>query len=128
VQRAERRSARRHHRDPLLVTIVNTLDGTRTSSTTTVTRMCALEECTGGGNGTSTTTSSDLVTSVAQCNASGNDAAIPVICSVDITNRITATAGAEPLSRATVDQCVGTGTGGGGSLVCSPSRAPATRP
>jgi hypothetical protein len=103
------------------VTIVNTVDGDTTSSTTTVTRQCSLEPCTGGGNGTFTSTSADLVTDVAQCNASGNDAGVPVVCSVDITNSITeGTPGAAPLSAATVNQCVGSGTGGGGSMVCSP--------
>src|SRR5688500_13126496 len=93
------------------VTIVNTVDGATTSSVTTVTRQCALEACTGGGNGTSTTTSADLVTDVTQCNASGNDAGIPVVCSVDITNVITAgTAGATPVTAATVNQCIGSGT------------------
>src|SRR5687767_13545714 len=50
------------------VTIVNSVNGDTTRSTTTVTRQCSLEPCTGGGNGTFTSTSNDLVTDVAQCN------------------------------------------------------------
>lgn len=108
------------------VTIVNTIDGSTTGSTTTVTRECSLGPCP-GGNGTFTSSSTDLVTRVEQCNGSDNDAAQPIRCDVSITNNISAgTPGAEPLRAATVNQCVGSAAGGGGSVVCSPFPATST--
>ena len=61
--------------------------------------------------------SPDLVTSVEQCNGSGNLRAT-VTCSVEIVNNITATVTA---TRATVNQCDGSGAGGGAlPLNCDP--------
>jgi len=114
------------------VTVVNTISGGTRGSTTTVTRQCSLGPCP-PGNGTFTTTSTSLVTQVTQCNASANDAAPPLVtCRVRITNNISAgTPGAEPVNFATVNQCVGSGTGGGkhgatGPLVCDPFPASTT--
>jgi hypothetical protein len=113
------------------VTVVNTINGGARSSTVTVTRTCSSEPCEPGDTGgllrSVTTSYPDVVTSIAQCNNSGNDAAPPLItCTVSVTNNISAdTPGAQPVTAATVNQCVGTGGGGGqyggqGPLVCNP--------
>src|SRR5664279_3546475 len=108
------------------VTVVNTISGSTTSSTTTVTRQCSLGPCP-PGNGTFTTHSTSLVTSVNQCNGSDNDAAHPITCRVTITNNISGkVAGAQPVTAATVNQCVGSGKGGGGAVICSPHPASTT--
>ena len=57
------------------VTVVNTIKGKKTSSTTTVTRHCSLGPC-AHGNGTFVTHSTDLVTSVRQCNGADPGPAI----------------------------------------------------
>jgi hypothetical protein len=102
------------------VTVVNTISGTATSSTTTVTRLCTLGPCS-TPNGTSTTSSTSLVTAVRQCNSSDNDAAHPITCNVKITNNIWRdTSGARPLTAPTVTQCVGSGKGGLGVVGCEP--------
>lgn len=108
------------------VTVVNTISGTKRSSKTTVFRKCSLAPC-APGDGTFTTTSTSLVTHVAQCNGSDNDSAHPITCDVTITNNISAGAhGAKPVTAATVNQCVGSAKGGGGSLVCDPEPATTT--
>lgn len=115
------------------ITVVNTVSSTgATSSTVTVVRQCSLEPCP-PGNGSFTTSSSDLVTDITQCNGSGNDAAPPrITCTVTVTNNISAGApGADPVTAATVNQCNGTGTGGGlfggvGPLACDPFPATTT--
>jgi len=115
------------------VTVVNTISGSTRGSVTTVTRQCTLAPC-APGNGTFTTRSPNLVTTITQCNGSGNDAAPPLItCRVTITNNISAnTPGAQPVTAATVNQCVGTGGGGGfylgtsNPLVCDPFPASTT--
>ena len=114
------------------VTVVNTIKGATRGSTTTVTRRCANGPC-AGGNGTFTSRSTSLVTNVTQCNGSANDAAPPrVTCRVNITNNISSdTSRAKPVTAATVNQCVGTGGGGGkfganGPLVCDPTPAATT--
>jgi hypothetical protein len=108
------------------VIVVNTIKGTKTSSTTTVIRHCSLGPCP-HGNGTFVTHSTSLVTSVQQCNGSDNDSAHPITCNVTITNNISGkVAGAQPVTAATVNQCVGSGKGGGGSVVCSPFPASTT--
>jgi hypothetical protein len=89
------------------VTVVNTINGSDRSSTTTVTRLCTLGPCS-TPNGTFTTHSSTLVTMVQQCNNSDNDAAHSISCEVRITNNISAdTPDAKPLTKATTNQCVG---------------------
>jgi len=107
------------------VTVVNTIKGTTTGSTTTVSRFCALGPCS-SPNGTFTTRSNSLVTDVRQCNSSDNDAAHAISCSVSITNSIERdTSGAPPLTPTTVNQCVGSGQGGGGVVDCGPIAAAA---
>lgn len=91
------------------VTVVNTIDGPTRSSTTTVTRLCTLGPCS-TPNGTFTTRSSSVVSTVQQCNNSDNDAAHTISCEVRITNNISAgTPNAKPLTRASTNQCVGSG-------------------
>ena len=108
------------------ITVVNTITNGTTSSTTTLTRLCSLDPCP-SGNGTFVSSSTDLVTTVNQCNASGNDAAHPTTCDVTITNNISAdTPGAQPVTAATVNQCVGSGGGGGGTVNCTPFPATTT--
>jgi hypothetical protein len=111
------------------VTVVNTISGTKRSSTTTVFRHCTLGPCT-GPTATGTTSSTSLVTHVTQCNSSANDSAIsapPITCDVTITNNISAsTPGAKPVTAATVNQCVGSAAGGGGSVICHPFPATTT--
>ena len=108
------------------VTVVNTINGGTTSSKTTVTRQCSLGPCP-PGNGTFTSSSKSLVTNVNQCNGSDNDAAHPITCRVTITNNISAdTPGAKPVTAATSNQCVGSGTGGGGTVNCLPFPATTT--
>jgi hypothetical protein len=102
------------------VTVVNTISSGTTSSTTTLTRQCSLDACP-GGNGTFTSSSTDLVTDINQCNGSDNDAAHPINCTVNVTNNISVnTPGAAPVTAATVNQCVGSAGGGGGTVNCSP--------
>jgi hypothetical protein len=108
------------------VTIVNTIHGTKRSSTTTMSRKCTLGPC-APGNGTFTTKSTNLVTHVSQCNGSDNDSAHPITCDVTITNDISAgSKNAKPLSVATVNQCVGSAKGGGAKLICDPHPATTT--
>jgi hypothetical protein len=109
------------------ITVVNTIasNGT-TSSTTTLTRTCSLGPCP-PGNGTFTTQSTELVTDIKQCNGSGNDAAHTTTCNVMVTNNVAANIpGAQPVTAATVNQCVGSGGGGGGSVICDPNPASTT--
>lgn len=107
-------------------TVTNNLDGTDTSSTVTLT------ECHGAANDPptlvctpSTTTSPDLVTTVNQCNGSGNGGGGTVVCTVDIVNNIT---GTMTPTAATVNQCNASGTGGGTAptVLCDPFPANTT--
>ena len=108
------------------ITVVNTISGGTTHSTTTMRRTCSLGPCP-PGNGTFTSSSTRLVTDINQCNGSDNDAAHPITCQVTVTNYISAdTPGAEPVTTATKNQCVGSATGGGGTVDCDPY--PATSP
>jgi len=105
------------------VTVVNTINGSTRSSTTTVTRLCTLGPCS-TPNGTFTTHSSSLVTMVQQCNNSDNDAAHTISCEVHITNNISAgTPNAKPLTKASTNQCVGSGVPA--KLRCTPFPASA---
>ena len=107
------------------ITVVNTISGGTSGSTTTVTRQCSLDPCP-PGNGTFSSSSTDLVTSINQCNGSDNDAAHPISCSVSITNNISADTPGATLTTATVNQCVGSGGGGGGTVNCNPFPANTT--
>lgn len=109
------------------VTIVNTIDGATRGSTVTVARQCSLDPCPGGNQSATTTSSSDLITSVSQCNGSGNDAAHTTTCTVRITNNISSdTPGATPVRGVTVNQCNSSAQGGGGSNTCDPFPATTT--
>jgi hypothetical protein len=100
------------------ITVTNTINGGLRSSVVTVTRTCALDQCTGS----SSQSFSDVVTSINQCNGSDNDAAHPILCNVSVTNFISAdTPGAQPVTAATVNQCVGSG-----SIGCTPNPASTT--
>ncbi|MCA1684254.1 MAG: hypothetical protein LC708_03910 [Actinobacteria bacterium] len=107
-------------------TITNNIDGDATSST--VTR----RECHGAANdpptlvcNSSTTSSNELVTSIDQCNGSGNGGGGTVTCTVDVTNNIVGTV--TPMG-ATVNQCNEAGEGGGTAptVVCDPFPANTT--
>ena len=96
--------------------VVNTISGTTTYSTTTVTRLCTLGPCS-AGNGTFTTGSIALVTTISACNSSDNDAAHAISCTVKVTNNIGVnTSGAQQVSPASVHQCVGSAAGRGAGL------------
>ena len=106
--------------------VTNNLDGNTTSSSTTVT------ECHGAANDPATlvctpttTTSTQLVTTVDQCNGSGNGGGGTVVCTVDVTNNITGTA---TPTAATVNQCNSSGLGGGTAptVLCNPFPANTT--
>ncbi len=103
------------------VTVTNNLDlatGVRSSSLTVV-------ACRGDANApltcttTGPTASDQLITSVTQCNGSGNGGGATVTCTVRIVNNIT---GVADLTPATVNQCNGSGGGGGTepTVVCTP--------
>jgi hypothetical protein len=104
------------------VAVVNTFDAATgvTSSITTV-RECAgapfaltQDDCT-----TTPTESTNLVGSVNQCNNSVNDGGSIVTCNVTVINNITGTGSTSP---ATVNQCIGSGGGGGTepTIKCNP--------
>lgn len=104
------------------VTVVNTIRSGTTSSTTTLTRTCAVAPCP-GGTGTFTTSSTSLVLDIQQCNSSDNVGGEFITCNVTVTNNLSAdTPGALPVTAATVNQCVGSGGGGtpGGTRICDP--------
>ena len=100
-------------------TVTNTIKGSATSSTVQV------QECHGQANNaptlvctSKTTKSSDLVTSISQCNNTGNGGGGTMVCTVDVVNKITGTVKPTP---ATVNQCNGSGGGGGANpLLCNP--------
>lgn len=107
-------------------TVVNTMNGATTSSSVTLTA------CHGAANApptmvctSSTVTSTDLVTSVDQCNGSGNGGGGTVECTVDVINNITGTV---TPTAATVNQCNVSGTGGGTAptVLCNPFPANTT--
>ena len=107
-------------------TVTNTINGATTSSTVTLT------ECHGSANDaptmvctSSSVTSTDLVTSVDQCNGSGNGGGGTVECTVDVINNIT---GNVTPTAATVNQCNASGTGGGTqpTVLCDPFPANTT--
>ena len=108
------------------VTIVNTLNGTTTSSTVTVARHCAGTNVNCVDTTGTTTSSTQLVTAVNQCNNSGNGGGSTMTCHVRITNNIYGSSAGAPTA-ATVDQCVGSGADGTEpTLACSPYPANTT--
>jgi hypothetical protein len=99
------------------VVIENTLDldSATQSSVVTVTQCIGAPAAVICGPSVSTA-SSELTTSVTQCNGSINAGGSVLICAVQIVNTITGSAQTTP---ATVNQCVGSGEGGGEStLLC----------
>ncbi|MDO8390396.1 MAG: hypothetical protein Q7V57_07890 [Actinomycetota bacterium] len=107
------------------VTVVNNINiANGTTSSTVTTTVCA------GAPGTAATfcvttpgpTTTDLVGSVNQCNNSVNAGGSIVTCNVNIVNNITGTGSTSP---ATVNQCIGSGGGGGTppTMICSPLSA-----
>ena len=103
-----------------VVEIINNLDQATgvTSSTTTVT------ECHGAANAEPTcatliTESTELVSSVTQCNGSGNGGGGTVTCEVNVINNVV---GQDTPLQATVNQCNESGTGGGTepTILCDP--------
>lgn len=105
-------------------TVTNTVNGSMTSSSVT------LRECHGAANApptctTSTVNSTALVTTIDQCNGSGNGGGGTVTCSVDVVNNITGLVTPTP---ATVNQCNSSGLEGGTepTILCDPYPATTT--
>ena len=103
------------------VTVENTMtsQGVTSSTVTATACLAAVGVLPPSGCTTTVTTSSQLVTSVDQCNGVVYGGGSNVTCSVTAINNIpvgTSTSGV------TVDQCIGSGTGGGTqpTVVCSP--------
>jgi hypothetical protein len=103
------------------VTVTNHLDlGTGVASSTIVDRICtgAAGTTPNGACRTRSATSAQLITSVSQCDAAGNGGGGNLFCSVVVVNDVI---GAPRLVGVTVDECIGSGTGGGANpLKCSP--------
>lgn len=100
------------------VTVVNTITASGGSAVVTV------RECHGAAGDpqaactTKTTNLTEPVTKVTQCNDSINGAGGTLRCSVRVTNNFI---GLSPgATAATVNQCVGSGGGGGIAIVCDP--------
>jgi hypothetical protein len=102
-------------------TVVNTLDiATGVTSSTVTTTVCA------GAPGaalcvtTPGAQTSDIVNSVTQCNGSVNAGGSIVTCNVTIVNNVTGLGSPTP---ATVNQCIGSGQGGGAepTTICAPA-------
>lgn len=104
------------------VTVVNTLNlTTGVESSTVTTTVCE------GANGASkcgpaSTESFDTLTSkVSQCNYALNGGGANLDCTVTVVNNITGAADKDKApTGATVNQCVGSATGGGTALICDP--------
>jgi hypothetical protein len=107
------------------VTVVNNLNTATGATSSTL----SVRECHGAARARltctqSVTPSTQLVSSVTQCNDSANGGGGTVECTVRVTNNITGEAETEP---ATVNQCVGSGGGGGANpLMCDPYPASTT--
>lgn len=101
------------------VTVVNNIDiATGITSSTVTTTVCTgapgEAECV-----TTPSSTTDIVGSVNQCNNSANAGGSIVTCDVSIVNNITGSGSTSP---ATVNQCIGSGGGGGTepTTVCDP--------
>ena len=98
------------------ISIVNNIDANGGGSAVVYERTCTLEGCTGD-----TVSSSNVINAVHQCNASDNVGGSTTVCSVDIVNNISGNAPA-PATAITLDQCNGSGGGGGTNMTaCLPS-------
>jgi len=101
------------------VTIVNTITGSGGSAVVTV------HECLGsagspsdGSCSTQTLHVAGPVTLVNQCNGTVEGNGSKLLCSVHVTNNFY---GVSPgATAATVDQCIGSGAGGGTTMICTP--------
>lgn len=105
------------------VTVVNTLDvATGITSSTVTTTVC--EGAPGAALCVTTpgAATTDIVNSVNQCNNSANAGGSVVTCNVNVVNTITGTGSTSP---ATVNQCIGSGQGGGAAptTLCVPPTA-----
>ena len=103
------------------VTIENTItaQGVTSSTVTATACLAAAGVLPPAGRTTTVTTSSQLVTSVDQCNGIVYGGGSNVTCNITVNNNIPV---GTPTTGVTVDQCVGSGTGGGTqpTVVCSP--------
>ncbi|HEY1530316.1 MAG TPA: hypothetical protein VGF80_05835 [Galbitalea sp.] len=104
--------------------VTNRVDlGTGIASSTVVATVCEGPAGTtpNGACTTTTSNSGELVSSVNQCNAVGNGGGGNVYCIVSIDNIVV---GAPDQLGVTVDQCVGSGDGGGATpLACDPAQS-----
>ena len=103
------------------ITIENTISaqGVTTSTVTATACLAAAGVLPPSGCTTTVTTSSQLVTSVDQCNGIVYGGGSNVTCNLTVNNDIPV---GTPTTGVTVDQCVGSGTGGGTqpTVVCTP--------
>jgi hypothetical protein len=99
------------------ISITNNISaGGGTSSSTTIISSCTLGPCT-----SQTVNSSDVVNAVHQCNFSNIEGGSDTVCNVNIVNNI-ALDGAAPATALTLNQCNGSGGGGGTNMTaCDPS-------
>ena len=99
------------------ISITNNISATGgTSSSTVITTVCTLGPCT-----SQTVNSSDVINAVHQCNFSNIEGGSTTVCNVNIVNNI-ALDGAAAASALTVNQCNGSGGGGGTNMAaCIPS-------
>jgi hypothetical protein len=107
------------------VTVVNNTSSTGVTSSTVTTSAClgaagvVFPSCPlNSGPITNTTSSTQLVTSVNQCNGIVTGGGSNVYCDVTVTNDVPV---GTSTSDVTVDQCIGSGGGGGSTEVCAPS-------
>ena len=113
------------------ITIVNFVTGSGTAATTpstaTLTKCVGAAGPIGAGAGTCTTTTSTSaqpITSITQCDGVSNGGGGVLLCTVTMTNNFSGTP-AQPLTPATVYQCIGSAiTGPGGPGTCSPVNTP----
>ncbi len=92
------------------VSIINNITPSGNTSTATFSRTCTLNPCTGGS-----IAASDVVNAVNQCNASDNVGGSVMICHVTIVNNISADVPI-PATALNVNQCIGSGGGGGANM------------
>ena len=103
-----------------IVNYIDVVEGTTVSKVSTT--VCAGAPGEAGCVTTPGTLTTDLVGSVNQCNNSVNAGGSIVTCTVNIVNNISGTGLTSP---ATVNQCIGSGQGGGTepTMICAPSAA-----
>ncbi|MGY6501142.1 MAG: hypothetical protein ACXIVQ_09670 [Acidimicrobiales bacterium] len=102
------------------VTVVNTLDvATGVTSSTVTTTVCSGPPGEALCVTTTGAVTTDIVNVVNQCNNSVNAGGSTVTCNVDVVNNITGVGSTSP---ATVNQCIGSGQGGGDepTTLCDP--------